>query len=381
MNELEVTNKPALFKPNPEQRQQAAMEVATTRAAQEIQAAMVVAKRFPRDVFASIDRIKQACKRTQLAEVSTYAYPKGGKVVTGPSIRMAECLAQNWGNVDFGIIELEQHHGESTVMAYAWDLETNARQTKVFTVAHKHKSGGGYRELVDPREIYELVANQGARRLRACILGVIPGDIVDTALDECEKTLSTQGGAPLIDRVRKMVAAFSEVGVSSDMIAERLGHKLEVTTEQELVNLRKIYMSLRDGMGKREDWFKLSLTKPDFGDKPEQPEETPPPKKRGRPKKVAAPEPEVTQPPAEEEPPPPPAKAKRPVLSVQAELEQVMEQAGVSFHRLHSWLVLNDWIDPGKAYEGYGELDVNLSKKILNLKEEITNELGEGELL
>ena len=59
-------------------------------------------------------------------------------MVKGPSIRAAETLAKYWGNIDFGIKELSQNLNTHTseVMAYAWDLETNTRQTKTFTVNH-----------------------------------------------------------------------------------------------------------------------------------------------------------------------------------------------------------------------------------------------------
>ena len=109
-------------------------EMMISRQAQEVQAAMVIAKRFPRDEVESYNRIMQSCKRKSLAESAMYEYPRGGTKVTGPSIRLAESMAQNWGNLDFGITELEQKNGESQVMAYAWDLETNTRQVKIFSV-------------------------------------------------------------------------------------------------------------------------------------------------------------------------------------------------------------------------------------------------------
>lgn len=243
------------------------MQIATSRQAQEVQAAMVVAKRYPRNESEAYSRIMQSCKRKGLAECAMYAYPKGGTTVTGPSIRLAEALAQNWGNLDFGIIELEKRDGESTVMAFCWDLETNTRQTKIFQVGHEIEKKGGQRKvLTDPRDIYELVANQGARRLRACILGVIPGDIVDAAVEQCEKTLQGDNKVPLIDRVRKMALVFQEEHqVSVAMLEKRLGHKLEATTEQELVTLRKIYTAIRDGASKREQHFELvdTVTSPD----------------------------------------------------------------------------------------------------------------------
>lgn len=235
---------------------QSQMEIATTRAAQEVQAAMVIAKKFPRDQDAAFQRIIQACRRKNLAEQAIYVYPRGGQEVTGPSIRLAESLAQNWGNLEFGVIELEQKLGESVVMAFAWDLETNTRQTKVFSVPHiRYSKNKGSTELTDPRDIYELVANNGARRLRACILGVIPGDIVDAACDQCEKTLKEGNKEPLSDRVRNMIVAFKDIGVTKAMIETKIGHKTDSINETELVRLKKVYVSIRDGIGKREDFF------------------------------------------------------------------------------------------------------------------------------
>jgi len=234
------------------------IEVSGQRAMAEIQAAMTIAKRFPRDETAAIERIRRACQRTGLAEQAVYQYPRGGTKVEGPSIRLAECMAQNWGNLDFGIIELEQRDGDSDVMAYAWDLETNTRQTKVFTVKHERRTRQGVSKLDDPRDVYEMVANQGARRLRACILGVIPGDVQDKALAECRKTLTGGSKQPLGDRVQAMVGAFSDLGVSQTMIEGRLGYRIASCDEHGLVKLRSIYTSLRDGMSSREDWFDVA---------------------------------------------------------------------------------------------------------------------------
>lgn len=229
----------------------------SSRQVAEVRAMMEMAKLAPRDETAAINRIVNSCKRPRLAEASMYSYPRGGQQITGPSIRLAEAMAQAWGNLDFGIVELEQKNGESVVMSYCVDLETNTRQTKIFTVKHELKSKGGIKKLNDPRDIYEMTANQGARRLRACILGVIPGDVQDVALEQCEKTLAGNNEKPLIDRVRSMVAAFDGQGVTQKMLEDRLGHKIDVTNEAELVNLRKIYTSLKDGMSKREDWFEF----------------------------------------------------------------------------------------------------------------------------
>lgn len=237
----------------------ATTEMVVSRQAQEVQAAMVVAKRFPRNETESWNRIMTACQRKSLAEQAMYEYPRGDTKVTGPSIRLAETMAQNWGNIDFGIIELEQKNGESQVMAYAWDLETNTRQTKIFTVPHVRGTKKGNIPLKDPRDIYEMVANQGARRLRACILGIIPGDVIDAAVNACNKTLLGCEKKPVIDLVRDMSNIFQkEFSVPLEAIERYIGCKAEAFSMNDLIRLKKVYRSLNDGMAKREDYFDIA---------------------------------------------------------------------------------------------------------------------------
>lgn len=235
-------------------------EMMVTRQAQEVQVAMLAAKKFPRDQIGAFNNILRACQRKKLAESSMYEYPRGGEKITGPSIRLAEAIAQNWGNIDFGFMELEQKGGVSQVMAYAWDLETNARQTKLFSVPHiRHTRKGDY-PLTDPRDIYELVANQAARRVRACILGIVPGDVVEAAVERCHKTLREGYEEPLVDRVRTMAMVFEkEFSVTLPMLEKYLGCKSEAFSENDFVRLKKVYVALRDGMAKREDYFEIAL--------------------------------------------------------------------------------------------------------------------------
>jgi len=237
----------------------------TGRYIQEVQGMIVMAKKFPRDQFQAYNRIMEACKRKSLAEVAQYEFPRGGEKVTGPSIRLAEVLAQNWGNISTGIIELEQNYGESKVMAFAWDLETNYREERIFSVKHERKAKGAIKKLDDPRDIYELLANLGARRKRSCILAVIPKDIVEAAEQQCEETLKKSNATkPLTDRIRDMFTKFQQdFSVTKDMIEEFIGCRAEAFTERDVLKLGRVYNSLRDGMAKREDFFNIKATSPE----------------------------------------------------------------------------------------------------------------------
>ena len=156
------------------------------------------------------------------------------------------------------MVELERRPGETVCMSYCWDLETNTRDTKIFTVSHSIQTKNGIKMLTDPREIYEHVANQGARRKRACILALIPKDVVDSAMEACQRTLASGTKEPLIDRLRKMVNVFqTELSVPLESIERYMGYKLDSFTEMDMVTLRGVYTAIKDGASKREDYFDL----------------------------------------------------------------------------------------------------------------------------
>lgn len=227
-----------------------------SRQAQEVQAAIVLAKRFPRDEFEATERIKRACQRKSLADQAVYSYPRGKECVSGPSIRLAETLAKTWGNIDYGIIELEQKDGSSEMMAYAWDLETNTRVTKIFSVEHKRDTKKGSYKLTDSRDIYEATANFGARRMRACILGVIPGDVVDMAVEECKKTMSNGDTRPMQERISQMLSVFkSEFGVTKEQVEEYVGRPAGSYGNEEIILLQGVYKAIRDGQATVESYF------------------------------------------------------------------------------------------------------------------------------
>lgn len=225
------------------------------RIAKEVEGAMLVAKRFPRDEYACIERIKKSFQRQRLAEAAEYEFPRGGTKVVGPSAHCLRAVKSAWGNIQSGWVEIERKLGQSTVIAYAMDLETNARAELTFQVKHVRDTKHGSKLLTDERDIYEHVANMAARRERKCLQDIIPADVIDEAIDQAHRTLKGANKEPIEDRVRKMVSVFGEHGVTIEMIENRLGHKLSAISENKLAELRRVYSSLKDGVGKVEDYF------------------------------------------------------------------------------------------------------------------------------
>lgn len=250
---------------NNQQQVTSGTKVQESRAVAEIQAAVLMAKQCPRNESQSYLDIVNACKRPSMADQALYAYPRGGSLVEGPSIRLAEVLARYWGNCRVGITIQSQTPEKTEARAYAYDMQSNYMVDQDFTVPHKRTTKKGTKILTDERDIRELVANIGSRYLRGCILRLVPGDVLDDAIAQCKTTMTTSE-IPMADRVKKMVTLFNEQGVSVEQLEKRLGHNLDAIIPQELVTLQGIYKSLKDGMAKREDFFDFGV-KDDAGAK------------------------------------------------------------------------------------------------------------------
>ena len=243
---------------------QGTIAIEASRAIAEAQGKLVIAKRFPRDEIAAYNRVAQACQRKGIAEKAFFSYNRGGSVVNGPTIRFAEELARCWGNIDYGIKELSQDNGKSEMQAYAWDLETNAQSVQNFTNPHIREVNGKAKVLTSQRDIYEINANMGARRLRSRILAILPNDLVDMAIAECRKTLAGNNDEPLIDRVKKMVVAFSKIGVTQEQIEHRLKRKVDTMTADDFVDFTGIYNAIKNKESKISEWFEAETVASDL---------------------------------------------------------------------------------------------------------------------
>lgn len=220
----------------------------------EVQARMLMARANPRDQMASMDAILRDCTRPTLAQGALYQYSRGGSSVSGPSIKLAEAVARRWGNIASGIKEVSRANGYSECISYAWDLETGYYDERQFQVRHwRDTKSGGY-ALTDERDIYELIANMGQRRKRAVLLTVIPDEVIDAAEQQCEETLRTNvDSSP--EALRRLVEAFARYNVTKQQIEARCQCRLEAIRPAQIVQLRKVFTSLKDDMSEPGDWF------------------------------------------------------------------------------------------------------------------------------
>lgn len=220
-----------------------------SRAVAEVQSMVVVAQNCPRNEAQAIQKMREACGRIHLAELAFFKFPRGGQSVQGPSVHLARELARCWGNINYGVSELDRDdlRGMSEMVAYAWDVQTNARSATNFIVPHMRDKKGGPERLVDLRDIYENNANNAARRVREMIFSVLPKWYVEEAKALCRETLEKgEGDKPLTQRIADAVAAFAKIGVSVERLEAKIGTKSTAWTPVDIANLGVSHRSIRN---------------------------------------------------------------------------------------------------------------------------------------
>jgi hypothetical protein len=233
--------------------------VEQSRAVAEVQAAVIVAQQCPRSIDRAVRDMQRSCAQRSLAERAFFRYSRGGSQISGPSVQLARELARCFGNTQYGIVELRRDDGfgQSEMLAFAWDLETNTRSSTTFIVPHIRDTRDGAKQLTDMRDIYENNANNGARRLREMIFAILPGWYTEDAVAGCYKTLAAddRDGSTEADRIARAIEMFAGLGITAGQLEQKLGAPSARWSPHDLAQLRVIFRSLERGEIRREDEF------------------------------------------------------------------------------------------------------------------------------
>lgn len=217
---------------------------------------MTVAKRFPRDEQAAAGALLRAADRVGFAERASYAYPRGGSTITGPSIILAREFMRAWGNIESGFAVIDANDEWTTIEAWAIDLQTNARKREQRRFRSKiqrknYKTKETEWVVPDERDYGELVNRNAAKAERNAILALMPRDVVDDCLDRCLKTLAAVADGRIKadpERVvRNILATYQAIGVTRVQLEEKIGCTLEGMSGEKLEELRGIYRGISSG--------------------------------------------------------------------------------------------------------------------------------------
>jgi len=231
-----------------------------------IQSGYIMAYQKPRDSMESRDRILKACRRSEFAGKAEYERPVGGKTIKGPSIRFAELALREWGNVMTEVTTLYEDRNIRRVRVSALDLETNAqftRDVQIKRTVERRSKNNREDDYISERTnsygktVYILVATDEemytkesawvSKVLRNEGLRLIPTDIIEEGMAAARKTVAERATKDPEGEKKKLLDSFSSLGISPKELQKYIKHTLDILTPPELIKLRAVYQSIREG--------------------------------------------------------------------------------------------------------------------------------------
>lgn len=216
----------------------------------EIQASVLMAIKYPRNEDDCFGRLMKSCERPTFQEKCVYQFPRGDKQIIGPSVHLSREAARIWGNMRYGFYVMFENDESMQIRGYAWDLQTNQKieQDAMFRkLIQRNKHGSTNWIIPDERDLRELVNKYGAIAERNCVLKLLPPYLVEDAMRysaECQEKQVTDQPE---EAKRQIIRAFATYNIQASQLEEYIGHSLREATPGDLVELRQIWASIRDG--------------------------------------------------------------------------------------------------------------------------------------
>ena len=264
-----------------------------------VQARFIMAMQKPRDFDQARDAILTACKRPAFAEKAEFSVKRGSKynqatrqwednMVKGPSIRFAELALREWRNCSSEIQVVYEDADTKRIRVMVLDLETNAAFTKeiaIKKIVERKKADDreilGERTNSDGKKVYIVRATEDeiqnkenamiSKVIRNEGLRLIPADIIEEGMDAARATLRNRDAADPDGAKKKILDAFSSLGIKPAELKKFLGHGTDILSPKETEDLRGIYRAIKDGEATWADYIETK----EGQEKPEAPEVDP----------------------------------------------------------------------------------------------------------
>ena len=220
----------------------------------ELDTQIATAKLYPRSLKGAIDNIiSLATLDEQTAADCMFALPRGGKPIRGPSIRLAEIIAQQWGNcrVDARVIAVDRANRVIVAEGTFHDLETNCATRSVVQRRISDKRGRLYND--DMIVVTGNAACSIARR--NAILAGVPKAVWRKAYEASEQVVAGDIKT-LATRRESAIKAFATYGVKPEQIYAALEVEgVEDITLEHIPTLQGMFSALKNGETTVEEMF------------------------------------------------------------------------------------------------------------------------------
>ena len=236
--------------PNIEEDSPRAVEVVPPSALESMERASIdvqvrTAKAFPRGNPKAIQgRIMSiATMDEETAQACFYTLKRDGKLIQGPSVRLAEIAISQWGNLRAAARVVDNDGRFITAMGLVHDLETNVAVSVEVKRRITTKEGRTYSD--DMQTTAANAANSIAYRNAA--FKVIPRAVFAPVYERCREVAI--GKAKPVEQLRgEALEAFAKMGVSAEQILAYFElETIEQIGVEQISDLMGVRRALRDG--------------------------------------------------------------------------------------------------------------------------------------
>lgn len=223
---------------------------------------ITTAKAFPRSIRkATENALAVVTLDKETAATCSYAVPRGGKPITGPSVHLAKILVQAWGNmraeakvVDIGDTQIKSQ-------GIAFDLESNVAIKIEVTRSIVGKNGRFSQDMIG---VTSNAANSIA--LRNAIFAVIPKAVTDKVYNAAKQFITgdLSDKTKLIAKRKQVFDALKDTySLKEEEILSAVGKAaVEHVTTDDLLVLIGVGQAIKDGDTTVDESFRSSKSRP-----------------------------------------------------------------------------------------------------------------------
>lgn len=228
--------------------------LAVSLARAEIDQQISTARAYPRSIDRAVKNIiTLATLDEETAEECIYALPRGGKPITGPSARLAEIIASQWGNnrVSARVVHVDRTEKYVEAEGLFHDLENNSATTA--RVRRRLSDKGG--RLLSEDMIIVTGNAACAIAKRNAVLGGVPKGVWRRAYEYAAQVIAGTAETLVVTR-EKTMKAFAAFGVAPDRVCAALGLAgVDDIKVEHVPTLRGMYAALKNGEATVEEMF------------------------------------------------------------------------------------------------------------------------------
>ena len=222
----------------------------------EIDIAIATAKRYPRRLDRFVDNVlSMATVDQETAEGCFYSLRRSGKVIMGPSIRLAEIAVSAWGNIRAGARILGETEDGKFVraMGVCHDLERNVFISMESQRRITNKAGRKFND-----DMIGVTANAAAGiGFRNAVFKVIPRAMIKGSYDRCVEVAT--GGAKTLGQRRvevfERLQRLNPMITTEKILASIEKPSIEEVTLQDVAHLIGLGTAIKDGAQSIDDAF------------------------------------------------------------------------------------------------------------------------------